>query len=243
MGRLHLKNVVLPSVVVACTLFSALTVPFVLAEKNPIEIRLSPVFEGEIQPIFKDNNKSFTIRYIGSALVLSVGAGLLTIEVLRRGQANPGRAFSLAQGKESFGEQAAYRNLFSEGLASAFSQTFSEADEDELDATPTTPALATTTADPDSLDLDLVADDLSAIPFLQQREALSLEPDLAANACGLVWNEECYRFFRTRQTQDKAVSIAKRLIRRGEQVVITQQEQAYAVWVREPGVKSSSLSS
>ncbi|HEY9599511.1 MAG TPA: hypothetical protein V6D33_17755, partial [Cyanophyceae cyanobacterium] len=91
------------------------------------------------------------------------------------------------------------------------------------------------------MDLDLVADDLSAIPFLQQREAL--EPDLATNACGLVWNEECYRFFRTRQTQDKAVSIAKRLIRRGEQVVITQQEQAYAVWVREPGVKSSSLPS
>lgn len=87
MGRLHLKNVVLPAVVVACSVFSALTAPFVVADPNPVEVNLPPLYEGELQSIFHSENKGATIRYIGFAIVMSVGSGLITVEALRRLQA------------------------------------------------------------------------------------------------------------------------------------------------------------
>lgn len=86
MGRLHLRNVVFPAALLSCSIFSALTLPFVLSDPNPVTVKLSPFFEGEIQPIFTSDNKTFTIRYIGAAIVISVGTGLLTVEGLRRVQ-------------------------------------------------------------------------------------------------------------------------------------------------------------
>lgn len=86
MGRLHLRNVVFPAVLLSCSVFSTLTLPFVLSDSSPVPVKLSPFFEGEIQPIFTGENKTFTIRYIGGAIVASVSAGLLTVEVLRRVQ-------------------------------------------------------------------------------------------------------------------------------------------------------------
>lgn len=86
MGRLHLRNVVFPAVLLSCSIFSTLTLPFVLSDPNPVTVKLPPFYEGEIQPIFTGENKTFTIRYIGAAIVISVGTGLLTVEVLRRVQ-------------------------------------------------------------------------------------------------------------------------------------------------------------
>jgi hypothetical protein len=89
MGKLHLRNVVFPAVLLSCSIFSTLTLPFVLSDSNPVTVKLPPFFEGEIQPVFTSDNKTFTIRYIGTALVVSVGTGLLTVEVLRRAQKRP----------------------------------------------------------------------------------------------------------------------------------------------------------
>lgn len=86
MGRLHLRNVVFPAVLLSCSIFSTLTLPFVLSDSNPVTVKLPPFFEGEVQPIFTGDNKAFTIRYIGIAIVVSVSTGLLTVEVLRRAQ-------------------------------------------------------------------------------------------------------------------------------------------------------------
>lgn len=88
MGRLHLKNIVFPAVLVSCTVFSSMTVPFILSDSNPITLNLPPLFQGEIQPFFGRESKGATIRYIGLAIVSSVGSGLLTIEILRRLQAS-----------------------------------------------------------------------------------------------------------------------------------------------------------
>lgn len=88
MGRLHLKNIVFPAVLVSCTVFSSMTVPFILSDSNPITLNLPPFFQGELQPFFGRESKGATIRYIGLAIVSSVSSGFLTIEILRRLQAS-----------------------------------------------------------------------------------------------------------------------------------------------------------
>lgn len=100
MSKFHLRNVVFPAVLLSCSIFSALTLPFVLSDPNPVSVKLSPFFEGEIQPIFTSENKTFTIRYIGAAIVLSVSTGLLTVELLRRAQNQAEKGTSALQSND-----------------------------------------------------------------------------------------------------------------------------------------------
>jgi hypothetical protein len=87
------------------------------------------------------------------------------------------------------------------------------------------------------LDSALDSDPESSIPVLDEHgDTCRIKTsDSDQTAFALMWNGEYYRFFRVRQTQDKALAIAKNLVRRGEQVVVSHLEQGYAVWVKEPG--------
>jgi hypothetical protein len=46
-------------------------------------------------------------------------------------------------------------------------------------------------------------------------------------------NQDYYRFVKVQSVREKALAIAQRLSNRGEQVVITQQDQGFFVWVKE----------
>jgi hypothetical protein len=87
MARFPLARILLPAVLISTGIFSALTLPFVLSRSRPIVIELSPLFSGEIEPIFTSERKDFAIRYLGFVIVLSVGAGLITAELIRKGYA------------------------------------------------------------------------------------------------------------------------------------------------------------
>ncbi len=84
MVRFPLAKVLLPAVLVSASIFTMLTLPFVLTRSRPIVIELSPLFSGEIEPIFSPERKDFAIRYLGFVIVISVGAGLITAEMLRK---------------------------------------------------------------------------------------------------------------------------------------------------------------
>lgn len=87
MSGVSLSNVLLPAVFVSSAVFSTLTVPFALIKNEPIVIELPPFFSGEIPPLFDGEHKDVAIPYIGFAIVVSVGAGMATVEVNRRWQA------------------------------------------------------------------------------------------------------------------------------------------------------------
>jgi hypothetical protein len=87
MSSFPLRNVLLRAVLVSSMVFSALTLPIVLLKPQPIAIELPPFFEGEIQPILGSENQNLAIPYIGFSIVMSVGAGMISVEVSRKWQA------------------------------------------------------------------------------------------------------------------------------------------------------------
>jgi hypothetical protein len=83
MSSFPLRTVILPAVLVSSAVFSTLTLPFVLL-KEPIAIDIPPLLSGgRIEPMFDAENKDVAIRYVGIAILLSVGAGIGTVELLR----------------------------------------------------------------------------------------------------------------------------------------------------------------
>ncbi len=86
MSTSPLSNVLLPAVFVSSAVFSTLTLPLALIKSEPMVIEIPPFFSGEIQPIFDGQHKEIAIPYIGFSIVVSVGAGMATVEVYRRWQ-------------------------------------------------------------------------------------------------------------------------------------------------------------
>lgn len=230
MSRLHLKNVVFPAVLLSCSIFSTLTLPFVLSDPNPVTVKLPPFFEGEIQPIFTSDNKTFTIRYIGAAIVASVGTGLLTIELLRRlQQQTQSSASKIAIHPAEFLSDGSDLDTFTPlpDLAEAF-ELKKDAEPNAAYSNITYPNTTYSEVAPFAAETDY------GIAVLdEQGETCRIKvSDSEQTEFALMWNGDYYRFFRVRQTQDQALSIARKLARQGEQVVVSHLEHGYAVWVR-----------
>ena len=96
MNNSPLSSVLLPAVFVSSAVFSTLTIPFALIRSEPVTVEL-PFYSGEIQPIFDGQHKEVAIPYIGFSIVVSVGAGIATVEVNRRWQ----KSRKLAREKQS----------------------------------------------------------------------------------------------------------------------------------------------
>jgi hypothetical protein len=86
MTSVPLSNILLPAVFISSAVFSTLTIPFALIKSEPVVVEL-PFYSGEIQPIFNGEHKDVAIPYVGFAIVVSVGAGIASVEVNRRWQA------------------------------------------------------------------------------------------------------------------------------------------------------------
>lgn len=84
MNSYSLSNVLLPAVFISSAVFSTLTVPLALIKSEPVAVEVPPFFSGEIQPIFNGEHKEVAIPYVGFAIVVSVGAGIASVEVMRR---------------------------------------------------------------------------------------------------------------------------------------------------------------
>ena len=82
MNQFRIRNVVLPAVLVASGTFSMLTLPFISGQSTPW--LQTPGLLGQPSWVFERENRDAAIRYIGGAIVVSVGAGIATIELLRR---------------------------------------------------------------------------------------------------------------------------------------------------------------
>jgi hypothetical protein len=84
MSSYPLSNVLLPAVIISSAVFSTLTLPFAFIKKEPVVVEIPPFFSGEIQPLFNGEHKDVAIPYIGFSIVVSVGAGIASVEVHRR---------------------------------------------------------------------------------------------------------------------------------------------------------------
>ncbi|MBD3880772.1 hypothetical protein IFO70_03280 [Phormidium tenue FACHB-886] len=95
MSQFRIRNVVLPAVLVASGVFSTLTLPFIMNQPAPAWMQPPSFLEEEPSLVFDRENRDAAIRYVGGAIVVSVGAGIATIEILRR--LHPSNRLSKAQ--------------------------------------------------------------------------------------------------------------------------------------------------
>ncbi|GAB4377180.1 MAG: hypothetical protein Kow00121_25900 [Elainellaceae cyanobacterium] len=219
MGRLHL-SIVFPAVLVSCSVFSSLTLPFILSDPPPFSIKLAPLLDGEFKPVFQRENKGLAIRYIGAAIVLSVGSGLFTIELLRRLQSAIEQPQQRAAANQQLfaGDEQASLNTFFTDLDGGF-----EPDLEFLSASH--PEVAEAVA-------------LSSVPILHHPETCRIRIENSDHTqLAVMWQGGYYCFFRVRDTETEALAIAQRLIERGEEVVVAQLDQGFSVWVK--GAESS----
>ncbi|MBI4781964.1 MAG: hypothetical protein HY785_11700 [Oscillatoriophycideae cyanobacterium NC_groundwater_1537_Pr4_S-0.65um_50_18] len=110
MQRFRMRNVILPAVLVSSGVFSILTLPFILDKTEVLGFTPPPFLEDTPQTFLDRENKSTAIRYVGGAIVVSVSAGVATIEILRR--MHPANQLSKTQ-KDALNSQI--RQLEAEG--------------------------------------------------------------------------------------------------------------------------------
>lgn len=247
MAMFTIKNVVLPAVLVSSAIFSILTLPFVLLKSEPtltvelpllsepVTVRLPPLLRGGVQPILESENRDVAIRYVGGVIVVSVSAGIITIEVLRRLHASrrlvetqsPLPLFqSDLQQEEDIPADQPFSLAFLEENIDSFS---SEANYALL--------LAKTDAKATHLELNAVHSQTlgQILESNRQYETCRIRvPHLERRLFAILWQGEYYSYLKTQKTKDKALEAVAKLNQSAEKSVITLTEQGYTIWVLQP---------
>lgn len=261
-----LKNVVLPAVLVASSVFSALTFPFTVMNanrplmvelpmlSNPLLIEMPPFVKGEGQPFLKSDNRDLTIRYIGGSLVMSVGAGLVTVELLRRLHASrrlkPSMANSLqlisssdlamqeADSSDWFAEAAAFNMDAFNGVEMMPSSPAPVALQ-LVGGTATgvaTEAVATEAIATEAITTDTV--ELLPCPWITNEQSYEIcrvrVPNRSQRLFAILWQGEFYSYFKTLETEEQALEVVKKLSRRDNRAVVTPTDRGYEVWLWQP---------
>lgn len=92
------EKVLLSAILTSCTVFSVLMVAFIPRRPEPIAI--DPL--DHIESAEAVNQRDVVIRHIGMSIVVSVGAGITTAELIRK----QGRSREIAEGRRGFSAQA-----------------------------------------------------------------------------------------------------------------------------------------
>ncbi|NER79930.1 MAG: hypothetical protein F6K42_10170 [Leptolyngbya sp. SIO1D8] len=79
-----IRNIFLPAALVASSVFSAFTVPAALKQSTDAPVQALPVFSQAAQVSLNRLHKDVAIPYIGTAIVFSASAGILTAELARK---------------------------------------------------------------------------------------------------------------------------------------------------------------
>lgn len=254
------RGAVLPAILVASTVFSGLTLPFFYHSRvesaEPVEATVElPFLNAQLQPILVHQNRDLTIRYIGGAIVLSVAAGMTTLELQRRWHAAVGRRRQ--QTATTVIDQTS-------APACAFSPT-SLAPTAGIHPAPIDPAileLDSLTAEPERGWLaELIASsadaDRMAWPDVDGSEQAAQLGQIIERAEELptcqIWSTDQHRrllaiqfegqyysFFRLCSSRQAAWETAESLSAK-HHLIITQADQMYALWVLQPEAQLASL--
>lgn len=244
--------------------FSALTLPLVLFEPEPISVtpsdiasanEPSPALQGfqPILDIFESGNKGLAIRYIGFSIVASVGAGIATAELLRQ----TARRFTLP------GDRYAALAMDGDDLApwpSEWADTLKlDTAEQEIPIPARLPAQELVAVGAGTGHTGFGYETSTAVlemPMMSSVESLPVEcesiavpildetanyttcrvnvPHLEKRLFAVQFQDDYYRLVRAQKTRKSALAIAQRLNQQGNKVIITQDHETHSVWVLEP---------
>ncbi len=260
MGSSPFRSIFLPSLVSSGLAFAVITLPLSMANSVPTWVSPSQARGDLVSPL--DNSAKPIIRYIGIAIIGSVGTGMITADVLRRFYRRQ-RALSatpapfeeavsvnetpvqVEQATISFDEQVAP----SMGVGSSMTLNGQS-----LLATKLAPGHTvvhfkgyTQNGSVDGLELapialdelmQLDADappvDIPVLTFLDQVDPAHLDTG-DAMVFGVRYQNKYYCLWRSTAEQSRAIGWARRLIRQHRDVIVTQNSQThYSLWYVPP---------
>lgn len=238
MNNFLFKNTFLSAVLVSGVVFSSLTMPFILSKSKPTTVK-SPLFLGaKVQPIFDAQHKDAAIRYVGFSIVLSVGTGVITSELLRKWH-------FLRPATESL-NQTTNTQMDLQTAALELSADYQVEEEAQDVSLAMFPFL--------SHEQYLIDQPIEAFSESSQLSEQSLElgssqnlelyseyqtcriklPHLEQRLFAILVNDQYYSLFKTQNTQEKALETTAKLFHKGREAVITQINRGYAIWILQP---------
>lgn len=259
MNQFRVRNVILPAVLVSSGVFSILTLPFVLDGAQTGGFEPPAFLKTSSQSVFDREDKNAAIRYVGSAIVVSVSAGIATIEILRR--LHPSNRLSKTQ-KETLNSQIRQLEasgsdpaLLSEQAETTLSEWLAEepvadwtpqGDRDTTDFSETEAVVQEFKAEP-HLNAETLPVSLSGLQAIAPPTFVSSEsyetcrikvPHRQSKLFAILLNGHYYSLVKMHQSKEKMTAIAIELRQQGEKAVITHIDQSndykYAVWMLQP---------
>ena len=253
MKEFPVRNIFLPAALAASAVFSGLTLPIVLQQSTQNMGNALPVLGQSTQVVLNQVHKDIAIPYIGTTIVLSAGAGIVTAELMRKRYAAQKKM--VMQAIEISGVTGnSLSNAAAETGPSPLSalpladSTFewptteraaatSSADETPLSYEfPLTMANAAWPESPDSkvsTEADLETDDTVVVfPGQYQRCRIQV-PHLPEQLYAIEFNEQFYRLLNAGMAKDQALAAIRQLNQENCVAILTRMNQGYAVWVLE----------
>ncbi|MBE9068763.1 hypothetical protein IQ260_19135 [Leptolyngbya cf. ectocarpi LEGE 11479] len=255
MGSSPFRSIFLPSLVSSGVAFAVITLPLSMANSVPTWVSPSQSRGDLISPL--DNSAKPIIRYIGIAIIGSVGTGMVTADILRRIYR---RQRALAAAPEPFEtsvvsevasqQQDASKNFekqipASRGVGSSMSLNGQGLLAKKLasghtvvhfkgytqgahvDGLELTPIALDELV---QLDADLPPVDIPILTFLDQVDPTHLDTG-DAMVFGVRYQNKYYCLWRSTTDQERAVGWARRLLRQHRDIILTQNNQAqYSLW-------------
>jgi hypothetical protein len=224
------SRILLPAVAVAGVAFVGLLGVLGTVKPAPFQVDVQPTEEGQPQPVLTARSNDLTVRYVGLATIFSTGAGLLTMEVLRKVYAIRDTATDKA---EQLGLDRQLLAELAQRLETEPQAALGGAADPEME-------MAAGYGDP----LDRLTSppglDAGASPTGVSGSVMLLDNPRGYTLCHggvgdrtrllLVCGEVAYLFLRLAATEAQAYTIATHQADQGDRVIITPYKQRYAIW-------------
>ena len=262
MKEFPIRSIFLPATIVGVSIFSvmAFTLPTFINRygvnvKHSDEVRSSSILTGV--------HKELAITYIGSAIVVSTGAGLGVAELLRKRSASPAKSPNLKSRLAELVDQDAQQLSSNSELAMTFAEMLTEQSAVETDWLGTADnldqssyadcqELASELSETPNLsvwqDLQYSGERVSSQPenspdiddgtvmiFPGQYQCCRVQvPDLSEQQDAINFNQRFYRLLGSSVSKGQALAAVKQLCQEQQTAILTHTNRGYAVWVLAP---------
>ncbi|MEM8610678.1 MAG: hypothetical protein AAGF93_01575 [Cyanobacteria bacterium P01_H01_bin.105] len=259
MGSSPFRSIFLPSLVASGLAFAVITLPLSMANSVPTWVSGRQSRGALVTPL--DDSTKPIIRYIGIAILGSVGTGMISADILRRlyrrqrALSAVPTPFELSSSENTLHQQPPSLTDFDESVPSAMAvDSAMTLDGRSLLATKLAPGQTvvhfrgyTQNGDVDGLELTPIAlDELmqldAAVPavnipmltFLDQVEPTHLDTG-DAMVFGVRYKNKYYCLWRSTSEQKQVMGWARRLVQQHRDVIVTQNnESQYSLWYVPP---------
>lgn len=246
MQNFPVRNIFLPATLVASAVFAAFTVPAALRQANNGLISTIPVLNRSAFMSPDRIHKDVAIPYIGTAIVLSAGAGIVTAELSRKRHAASQKTVLQQAEFDSFEDisvapESAVFPISNPKFEWPTAETTDIAPSGEngfldynfpADMPEATWPEASTAKTPIETAQDA---DYTVVIFPGQYQRCRIQVShLPEHLYAIEFDERFYSLLSAGIAKEQALAAIKQLNQEDRPAILTQMNQGYAVWVLEP---------